>query len=124
MSRLDHRHDVPLEAGWSLEGADGEGRAVRLVFGETELARAYLGMTVGRHPKLVERVLEDATVSRRHARLGVRDGELFVEDVNSLNGTLLDGQRLTPFQAVAVRGGQALTLGRAVLTVRRISDSG
>ena len=122
MARFDGEVGSLLEDGWSLDGADGEGRAVRLVFGDTELTRAYLGLTIGRHPKLCERVVDDTTVSRRHLRVGVREAELFAEDVNSLNGTLLDGQRLTPFQAVRVRSGQRLTLGRLVLVVRRISE--
>ena len=65
---------------------------------------------------------DDPTVSRRHLRIGLRGGELFAEDVNSLNGTLLEGQALMPFQAVVLREGQTLTLGRAVLRVRRTGD--
>lgn len=121
-SGFDGRDETPLAEGWGLEGADGAGREIRLVFGEDELAKAYLGLTIGRHPQLCERTIDDPTVSRRHLRIGLRGGELFAEDVNSLNGTLLDGQGLTPFQAVVLREGQTLTLGRAILRVRRTGD--
>jgi len=120
MSSFDDRAGPPLAEGWSLEGVDGEGREIKLVFGESELTKAYLGLTIGRHPQLCERTLDDASVSLRHLRIGFRNGEMFVEDVNSLNGTLLDGQKLTPLQPVVLRDGQTLTLGRAVLKVRRI----
>jgi predicted component of type VI protein secretion system len=119
---FDERAEAPLAEGWGLEGADGEGREVRLVFGEDELAKADLGLTIGRHPQLSDRTIDDPTVSRRHLRIGLRSGALFAEDVNSLNGTLLDGQELMPFQAVVLREDQTLTLGRSVLRVRRTGD--
>jgi predicted component of type VI protein secretion system len=122
MSGFGDRNEPPLAEGWSLEGADGEGREIRLVLGEDELAKADLGLTIGRHPQLCERTIDDPTVSRRHLRVGLRSGELFAEDVNSLNGTLLDGQELMPFQAVVLREDQTLTLGRSVLRVRRTGD--
>ena len=122
MSGFDDMKGPPLAEGWSLEGVDGEGREIKLVFGESELTKAYLGLTIGRHPQLCERTLDDASVSRRHLRIGLRNGELFAEDVNSLNGTLLSGQELIPLQPVVLRDGQTLTLGRSVLKVRRISD--
>ena len=122
MSEFSDRSDPPLAEGWSLEGADGEGREIRLVLGEDELAKAYPGLTIGRHPQLCQRTIDDPTVSRRHLRVGLRGGQLFAEDVNSLNGTLLDGQELMPFQAVVLREDQTLTLGRSVLRVRRTGE--
>jgi predicted component of type VI protein secretion system len=119
MNGFGDRKEPPLAEGWSLEGADGGGREIRLVLGEDELAKADLGVTIGRHPQLCERTIDDITVSHRHLRIGLRGGELFAEDVNSLNGTLLDGQELMPFQASVLREDQTLTLGRSVLRVRR-----
>ena len=106
-----------VENGWVLQGTDGSGRALRLVFGETELAHAYLGLTIGRHPALCERVIDDPSVSRRHLRIGLDAGSLFAEDLNSLNGTLLDGLELSPFRPAPLAIGQVLILGRAELTL-------
>ena len=75
------------------------------MFGETELAQAYLGMTVGRHPALCDRVIDDPGVSRRHLRVGIADGRLFAEDLNTLNGTLLDGEALQPFRPTPLEPG-------------------
>jgi predicted component of type VI protein secretion system len=112
----------PLEGGWALEGADGDGNAIRLVFGETELVQAYLGLTVGRHPALCDRVIGDTGVSRRHFRFCIVEGALHLEDLNSLNGTLLDGREIPRFQPVPVSPGQSVTLGRAALVVSRLTD--
>lgn len=122
MTGFDRDRPV-LEGGWILEGTDGRGGLVRLVVGETELARADLGLTVGRHPALCHRVIEDDTMSRRHLRLGTEGGELFVEDLNSLNGTLVDGEALIPFEPVQLVEGRIMTLGEVVLTVSRLGGS-
>lgn len=120
MSERENRE--VLEGGWLLSGSDTGGATLRLVFGETELSRAYLGLTVGRHPALCERVVADEAVSRRHFRIGVADGKLFVEDLNSLNGTFLDDRELAPFQPVPLRPGQEVQAGRVSLSVSRLDD--
>ena len=116
------RSRAVVEGGWVLDGADDEGNPIKVVFGETELEHAYLGLTVGRHRALCDRVIDDPGVSRRHLRIGVEAGSLFVEDLHSLNGTLLDGEAVPPFQPVPLVDGQELILGRVVLTVSRLDD--
>jgi pSer/pThr/pTyr-binding forkhead associated (FHA) protein len=116
--------EAALESGWALEGTDGAGQPLRLVFGDTELSRAYLGVAIGRHGALCERVIEDGTVSRRHLRVGAAEGRLFVEDLNSLNGTLVDGAPIRCFEPMPVEPGQMLTLGRVNLTIARLADRG
>jgi hypothetical protein len=113
------RASAPLEDGWVLSGRDGTGRSLRLVFGETELSEIYLGLVVGRHPALCDRVIDDPSVSRRHLRIGMAEGKPYVEDLNSLNGTLVDGEEVPQFQPVPLAAGQELTLGRVVLEVTR-----
>jgi pSer/pThr/pTyr-binding forkhead associated (FHA) protein len=56
-------------------------------------------------------------VSRRHARVSRRDDQVFVEDLNSLNGTFLNATRLVPELPYPLRGGDQVQLGRLVLTV-------
>ena len=47
---------------------------------------------IGRHPNS-DIVLDDITVSRRHAQVVYQDGGFFVRDVGSLNGTYVNQQR-------------------------------
>jgi predicted component of type VI protein secretion system len=112
--------DALLEGGWVLEGTDSAGRRVRLAIADRELARAELGIVVGRHPALCERLIDDPTVSRRHTRLGLDRGWLAVEDLNSLNGTLLDDREVPRFRPVPLRAGQELVLGGVRLRVARL----
>jgi pSer/pThr/pTyr-binding forkhead associated (FHA) protein len=56
-------------------------------------------------------------VSRRHARLlRTRDG-VWLEDLNSSNGTYVGEQRLTPAQRVAVNSGDQLRFGKIALLI-------
>lgn len=50
-------------------------------------------ITIGRHPDC-EVVLDDNSVSRRHAAISYADGHYFVEDLNSRNGTLVNGSEI------------------------------
>jgi pSer/pThr/pTyr-binding forkhead associated (FHA) protein len=59
--------------------------------------------------------LRDAEVSRRHARLETHSGTLYVEDLQSSNGTFLNGRRVT--DALEVREGDAIDVGTTRLLV-------
>ncbi|MDW8072098.1 MAG: FHA domain-containing protein [Anaerolineae bacterium] len=50
-------------------------------------------------------------VSRRHARLSSRRGLIVIEDLASINGTYLNGRRLTPYLPEVVRDGDQLQVG-------------
>lgn len=57
-------------------------------------------------------------LSRRHARISRREGQVFLEDLASLNGTFLNASRLAPEQLYPLEDGDQLQLGKLVLTVR------
>ncbi|MEJ2208931.1 MAG: FHA domain-containing protein [Anaerolineae bacterium] len=59
----------------------------------------------------------DKGVSRRHARLSLREDQVFIEDLNSLNGTFLNSTRLVPELPYPVEDGAQIQLGKLVLTI-------
>ena len=71
-------------------------------------------MVVGRRAPS-EILLDDPAVSRQHTRFTVRDGEVFVEDLGSRNGTLIDGRRITTRQRISP--GTQVQVGPAVVTL-------
>lgn len=76
------------------------------------------GCVIGSYGPLVDVVVDDPTVSRRHARV-TRDGRGFhVEDLNSANGTRVNGAPLDPFVPRAIVPGDAVRFGEAALSVR------
>ena len=58
-------------------------------------------------------VLEDATVSRRHALIVLRDGAVTLHDDNSLNGTWRNDERVD--EGVVLEDGDVIRLGTATL---------
>lgn len=56
------------------------------------------------------------SVSRRHARLSMQDGAYhLIEEVGALNGTLVNGRRLTPGKPQALVSGDRIALGMVKL---------
>ena len=61
---------------------------------------------------------ELAGLSRRHARLILRDGQCWIEDLNSVNWTYLNNQRLSPERPAPLKDGDLLRLGNELQTYR------
>lgn len=89
-----------------------EGRAV----GTQTLADG--SFVIGRHPDC-ELVLADPAVSARHARLLVVGEACTVEDLQSTNGTFVNGHRVT---RQVLDHGDVLTLGAHRLRFERAGD--
>ncbi len=62
-------------------------------------------------------VLDDTFVSQVHARVFRRDGDVYVEDLGSRNGTLVNGRPVGTAQRV--RRGDKVQFGRTVAEVTR-----
>lgn len=56
-------------------------------------------------------VLQDPTVSGRHAVIHHRDGAWWAEDLGSTNGTRLNGKAALPLQPALLRSGDLLQFG-------------
>jgi hypothetical protein len=69
-------------------------------------------LTVGRAAGC-QITLDDSFVSQLHARVFRRDGQLYVEDLGSTNGTYLNTKKVAG--PTIVRRGDALQIGRTVM---------
>jgi hypothetical protein len=63
-------------------------------------------------------VLQDSSVSGRHARIERRGTQVFVVDLNSSNGTRVNGQRVQQVQLV---GGETIQLGETRLRIEMLA---
>jgi hypothetical protein len=87
-----------------------------LVAGEHEWPLAERGRWVLGRADDCDVVLPlDDTVSRRHAEVAVRAGTCLVRDLDSANGTLLNGRFV---RRARLRRGDVLVLGKTELRVR------
>lgn len=61
--------------------------------------------------------LQDSYASNRHARIYYRDGQWFIEDLNSTNGTYLGNNRLTSTQLL--EPGMVVRIGQTTMELTR-----
>jgi S1-C subfamily serine protease len=75
---------------------------------------------VGREPPVQRFTVNDGrdTVSRSHFSLEYLDGKVVVRDLNSRNGTYVDGVQLKASDSVELHSGQTLKTGQMTLKVR------
>ena len=61
----------------------------------------------------------EAKVSRRHARISLRDGKYVIEDLGSTNGTFVNrGHRLAPGDRQPLKDGDEIIVGKTFLRFR------
>lgn len=91
-------------------------RPRRIVLGDREWSLEITGRwTLGRDDRCEIAIGGDDAVSRRHAQLAVRAGLCLVRDLQSTNGTLLNGR---PVRRARLRSGDLLELGETLLQLR------
>ncbi len=98
-----------------LERRDKEGgsnESIRLRKGSFIIGRAEDG--VHYHEKSVG-------TSRNHVELEVRQGQVFIKDLGSRNGTQLKGEALVPYKSYPMQDGDSFTIARALYTLRLTS---
>jgi DNA-binding winged helix-turn-helix (wHTH) protein len=100
--------------------AAGAGPRQRLVWESREIALPPGETIFGRDDEA--RVwIDDASVSRRHACIEVRDGVATLKDLGSKNGTILNGELLA--SRVRLSDGDRIEVGRACLVFRESSPT-
>jgi pSer/pThr/pTyr-binding forkhead associated (FHA) protein len=67
--------------------------------------------------------INDPAVSKQHAELQIVNGEIFIRDLGSTNGTfLVKNQRLVPIHEGYVQINQLIVLGNKQYTVRALLE--
>jgi pSer/pThr/pTyr-binding forkhead associated (FHA) protein len=103
----------------SGRGSKAKGDRLRVVEPADHRGRSYEladELTVGRAAGC-QITLDDTYVSQLHARVFRKEGQLYVEDLGSTNGTYLNRKKVTA--PVALRKGDRLQIGRTVMEIGR-----
>ncbi len=109
--------DTSEDAGVSLEEFPAEGPALVVRSGGGRAGEHFAPggeeTTIGRSPDN-DIFLDDVTVSRKHAVLMERNGDYFIEDLGSLNGTFVNRKRIEA--EAKLENGDELQIGKYKLS--------
>ena len=114
---------APGTSNWAFSGTDSNRQKVSIAITPAEIEKAMgaaeKGLVLGRSASMADKVLNDPSVSRRHAKLTLHDGSLTIEDLKSAYGTKVNGQALEPFAPTLVNAGDTVVIGAVTLQVTR-----
>lgn len=103
---------------WNPGGIAKGGNRLRVVEPAETKGQTYEladELTVGRAGGC-QITLDDTYVSQLHARVFRRDGQLYVEDLGSTNGTYLNRKKVAA--PIAIRRGDRLQIGKTVMELQ------
>ena len=76
-------------------------------------------LLIGKNRDKVDIYLEDLSVSGLHGRIvKTKENVICLEDLNSTNGTFLNGNRMQPYERRALEPGDEIMCGKVVLQYR------
>ncbi|MCR5486858.1 MAG: FHA domain-containing protein [Lachnospiraceae bacterium] len=89
---------------------------------DTDLAIDKSPYLIGKRNERVDGVIPDGSVSRVHASIMNRDGRYFLSDMNSTNGTFINGRRLELNETAVLEDGDEIGFANVTMTFQnRIS---
>ena len=109
--RSDTQSNTHGDARSDTVRLNGDGDTPHLAVDAAELRRAAHGHSFGCLPDLVDHSLAVEGLSRRHFRISMERDRTWLEDLNSTNGTFVNGERLVPYRARQLRAGDEIEAG-------------
>lgn len=67
---------------------------------------------IGKNINEVDGVIEDPSISKAHARITNEGEKYWIEDLNSRNGTVVNDQRIDPYQKVNIKLGDKIEFSK------------
>jgi pSer/pThr/pTyr-binding forkhead associated (FHA) protein len=112
--------------GWMLSGFDPSGRALQFELRPAVDPKSGRDLpatwTFGRDPARANFIIDDGSVSSLHAQLMYNPGEaLMLRDINSMNGTQLDGESIGKRTVKLAGTGNEISFGLATLRLSRLT---
>lgn len=100
-----------------IAGFDTSGHVIRLTFEMDNPKLISEGLLIGRDSSMCDLLVRDPSISRVHAKIFQEGAQLFIEDMSSTNGTILDGQKIRPSQPARLHATGSLMLGDIDLSI-------
>ena len=104
---------TPLVKKWTLKGqVKTTKEQLDLILTETELRQSII---FGRSHELCDYSIPEKKLSRRHIRMSYHRDGIQIEDLNSSNGTYIDGHRVKPRMPQVLKTGSILNLSNLIV---------
>ncbi len=104
-----------------MENVAEKGETVRRLYtpdGKVLISLGDQEIVIGKKEGDADLILPDPSVSRLHARISVSEGEYYLEDQNSTNGTFKNGLRLKPYEKKKLSCEDELRFGNVEIVFR------
>ncbi len=75
-----------------------------------DISVGYVPFVIGKHAGLADHILDKPTVSRFHVRIMEKDGDYFLTDLNSTNGTKVNGRLLAANEEIILKEGDEVQI--------------
>ena len=100
---------------------EGKDLVIRIQKNEYTFGRAALGQAVIPDFDLTPYDGLAKGVSRIHALILATEKEVFLRDLSSINGTQINGIRLSPNMDYPVKNGDSINMGRLIISINSIN---
>ena len=100
-----------------LHGHGLNNNEIRVKIKDDVLAQSDEGVIIGRSSAHSDCVIAEGNVSRQHARITLTGSTLMIEDLSSLNGIMLNGEKLVSSKTYPLSQGSIIVLGDVTLSI-------
>jgi len=74
-------------------------------------------LIIGKQKNETDVYVEDASVSRKHARISRKSGQLWIEDMESTNGTFVNHEKIYPGEEHPFKAKDEIRIGKIIIDV-------
>jgi uncharacterized membrane protein YhaH (DUF805 family) len=102
-----------------IAGFDTNGNVLRLSFYTSDPKLNNLGLILGRDSVNCDLYIADQSISRKHARIYKREHQIWIEDLGSTNGLIVNGKKINNGESALLSTTGSLSIGGIELTLGR-----
>jgi hypothetical protein len=92
----------------------------RLKLSGSGLSDQLRGVVVGRSTEVADVLIEGSEISRRHARFHLEDDRLYVTDLDSMNGVVVNNRKIPANSPFELRSGDQIAIATSAFEVRSV----
>ncbi len=117
-AELKQKQRLQSLPNYILEGQTASGEPLAIKIAGSDIGASGEGLVIGRNPDAANIILNLEEISRQQFRLLFLGDQLMIEDLDSTNGTQLNGELLTPYQPEVIFPGAVIDIAGLQMTIR------